>query len=101
MSNFDLIIQYLERKKPKITYGSDVPTKPKWNISCDGNLLCADYHYYWMTVTYRPFKQNPYEVYIELANCGTRDGCDLYTKTWQDWWHDQRDVIEYIRYKLK
>jgi hypothetical protein len=105
---FDKIIKHLNRKKCKPDYGTnDEAVKPRWEIdsrtSIDDKwyMLVVYYNYYYMTITYRPYKQNPYEIYIDLENCSTRDGCSLYCKSWHDVWYAQEDVIEYIRYKLR
>lgn len=104
---FDEIIKHLERKKAKPDYESDgKPVKPKIEVEdclkehCYA-MLIVHYNYYYMTVTYRPEKLNPYEVYIETQCVFGRSRQELGTKFWQDTWYEQKDVIEYIRYKLR
>jgi hypothetical protein len=98
---FDKILLHLSRKKPKTTYSStDVPIKPICDVV--GHQLSVEYNYYYMTITYLPDKMNHYYVDIEydLAVFG-RARQEFGTRYWVDWWHEQEDVIEYIRYKMR
>lgn len=106
---FDKIIKHLNRKKSKPTYNSDKkPVKPIFqfmnNLGTEHNyiIMYVDYNYYYMTITYIPDKLNPYKVYIETqCTFSFKARQELGTKYWEDTWHSQEDVIEYIRYKLR
>ena len=97
---FDKILLHLSRKKPRKTDSSNIPVKPICVIS--GNILNIEYNYYHTQIIYHPDKINHYEIYIEynLAVFG-RSRQELGTRWWKDTWHEQEDVIEYIRYKFK
>ena len=98
---FDKILQHLNRKKPKITDNSKgISVKPICIIN--ENVLNVEYNHYYMQIIYCPDKINHYEVYIEynLAVFG-RARQELGTRWWRDQWHEQEDVIEYIRYKFR
>lgn len=98
---FDKILKHLSRKKPKTTESNkDVPVKPICILN--GNTLDVEYNYYYMQINYLPEKINHYEVYIEynLAVFG-RARQEIGTYWWQDNWHKEEDVIEYIRYKFR
>ena len=104
---FDEIIKHLERKKAKPDYGSEGrPVKPKIEIEdCLQKhgyaMLTVYYNYYFMTITYTPRNRNPYKVYIETQHVFGKVKQELGTKFWEDSWYGQKDVVEYIRYKLR
>ncbi len=98
---FDKILKHLNRKRPKITESSKgIPVKPICVIK--DNILDVEYNYYYMQISYSPDKINHYKIYIEynLAVFG-RARQEIGTHWWEDEWHEQEDVIEYIRYKLR
>lgn len=100
---FSKIIKHLDRKKPNPDWGIEEPIKPKYtfddHLQDEGYLaLYVTYNYYYMTIAYTPGKLNPYWVHIE-TQCVIRQ--TVGTRFWTDTWHQQEDVIEYIRYKLR
>jgi len=105
---FDKIIQHLNRKKPKPTYNSNKqPIKPVYYfndmLKTEKNYIqiVVDYNCCHMAITYSPEKRNPYKVWIETQCIMGMIRQELGTKYWEDDWHRQEDVIEYIRYKLR
>lgn len=108
---FDKIEMHLSRKKAKPDYDTDKkPVKPKVRIEyfTEGKeydekyaTMHVEYNYYSMTITYRPYKVNPYSVYIETQATFGRIRQELGVKYWNEDWASQEDVIEYIRYKLR
>lgn len=84
-----------------------MPIKPsyyfdnKLNTEQNYIMMHVDYNYYSMVITYFPDKRNPYKVYIEHQCVFGRVRQELGIHYWEDTWHRQEDVIEYIRYKLR
>jgi hypothetical protein len=101
--DFNYIIEHLERKKPKKGRGpfnkETAISKPLYEISEDGIVLCISYNYYWVNIIYDKSNWlNPYCLDIEKPCVIDQQ---VTTKFNRSHWHTLEDVWLDLQQKWK